>query len=269
MEPPRRKPSSPIIVEDRVLPGAVHELREIEPASERVTARPPAIPHDHKPPPLPVARPAQRIPTAIGMPVPQNAPPPMRPKLDSHEVAAETLLEELAETSKEKRAAQAEAEDLRRQLRELDHSNHLPRVEAAPVTTPPPKRTDWAKAVFGLLGALTLFLGGLGTYLGARAATKEQHVDVVEQKQAAQQVVVDPLPAKVVNVERGETSCKEWARAWDDYNRQVLGKLGVIIPPQPNAPPTKPIEAHTIVRRPNAVTGGPVLEVTTLPPPLP
>lgn len=193
----------------------------------------------------------------------------MRPKLDSHEVAAETLLEELAETSKEKRAAQAEADDLRRQLRELDHSNHLPRVEVAPRSSLPPKRTEWAKLLFGLGGAVTLFLGGLGTYLGARAATKEQHVDVVEQKQAAQQVVVDPLPAKVVNVERGETSCKEWARAKDDYDRQVFGKLGVVIPLQPNAAPTKPIDAHTIVRRPNAITGAPVLEIVTAPPPLP
>ena len=245
----------------------------IPPASDTVSTAPPPAPDRRDPPrQYQVARPVPREDTLVSSP----PPVPMRPKLDSVEISHQTLLHDWAARGEEiraeeaaRRAAQAEADELRRQLRDLDRSNHLPHVEVAPRGSLPPKRTDWAKGFFGLMGALTLFLGGLGTYLGARAATREQHVDVVEQKQAAQQVVVDPLPAKVVSVERGESSCKAWARATDDYNRQVWGKLGVVIPPQPNSPPVTPIKSHAIVRRANALTGAPLLEIETPPPPLP
>lgn len=156
------------------------------------------------PPPLPVTETDERTLVGIGV-------PPPRPKLDSVEVATETLLAELAEASNEKRAAEAEAEQLRQQLRALEHSNHLPRLDVAPVSSPPPKRSDWVKAAFGLLGAVTLFLGGLGTYLGARAATKENKVDNVAAKQAQQQAVTDPLPEKV--------------SATDRYNRLMAAAL--------------------------------------------
>jgi len=200
MEPPKRKPSSTLIIREELAAGAVHELRPIQPITERQTARPPPIPYDPKP--SPIARPVPRTQTAVGMPAPPSDPPPMRPKLDSQEIRTDILLAEIAAKGQEAREAEAEAAALRRQLRELDHSNHVPRVEVVPASSPPPKRGDWLKALFGLLGAITLFLGGLGTYLGARAAAKENKVDNVAAKQAQQQAVTDPLQEKVTATDR-------------------------------------------------------------------
>ena len=139
-EPPRRKPSSPVIEE--MAPGAIHELRKVQPMSERPTVPPPAIPHDPKP--APFARHAPRSPTVIGMPAPPSLPA-MRERQDSTEISNQTLLDELAARGDEaraeaaaRRAAQAEADELRRQLRELDRSNHLPHVEVAPRSSLPP-----------------------------------------------------------------------------------------------------------------------------------
>lgn len=227
---PKRPPSSTTLpavdVVEEWAPGAVHELRPITASTDTATTvrPPPPMPREPPkeyqrprssvamprltPPPLP---PSESIEKTMAGPLPKLDVPPPRPKLDSVEVATETLLAELAEASNEKRAAEAEAEQLRQQLRALEHSNHLPRVDVAPVSSPPPKRSDWVKAAFGLLGAITLFLGGLGTYLGARAATKENKVDNVAAKQAQQQAVTDPLPEKV--------------SATDRYNRLMAAAL--------------------------------------------
>lgn len=208
-EPPRRKPSSTLIVREEVAVGAVHELKPIQPIGERATVKPPPIPADVTPP---SARRVPRAPTLLASPAPPAMPPPlpMRDKLDSHDISTDALLTELAETGNEKRAAVAEAEELRRQLRELDRSNRLPRVEVI-TESKPPKRTDWAKAALGLVTAVSVFLGGLGTYLGARAATKEEKVDNVAAKQLQQQAVTDPLSDKVT--------------AADRYNRSLAAAL--------------------------------------------
>ncbi len=198
-------------------------------------------------------------PTLVGM-------PPPREKLDSREISTDTLLAELARESEEKRAARLEARELRQAL---DASRSTPHAEASPPSSAPPKRADWAKMFYGLGGAFTLFLGGLGTYLGARAVGQESAVTNVEAKTSAQATVTADLTPRVTAVERDASSCKAWARAQDDYMRQVFGKLGVVIPPQPNAPPVEAIKAVARVRKPNAITNAPLLEVQTPPPPLP
>lgn len=202
--------------------------------------------------------------TLVGSP----APPP-RPQQDSREVATETLLIELAERATAEREARAEAEELRLQLRALDAAHRLPRVEAAAESSRPPKRSDWAKLLFGLGGALTLFLGAAGTYLGARAAAQEGKVDHVAAVSSAQQVVVGPLPEKVQATERAAVDCRKWAREYSDYERQVFRASGIVIPEPPNSPPVTPIKTVARVRKANSVTSAPILEVLTPPPELP
>lgn len=186
---------------------------------------------------------------------------------DSQEISTDTLLRELAAEAEAKRVARAESDELRKQLRELDAAHRVPRVEA-PVSSPP-KRADWLKLGYKIGGAVTLFLGSLGTYLGARAAAQEHKVDNVAAAASAQKVVVDPLPSQVAQVERGADGCREWARLYADYDRQIFRKMGVIIPEPENAKPVEPIKTRAPMRKPNAVTGAPVLEVLTPPPPLP
>jgi hypothetical protein len=187
---------------------------------------------------------------------------------DSREISTDTLLTELAAKAEAERAARAEAEELRRQLRALDESaRRLPKVELA--TSNPPKRADWLKLVYALGGALTLFLGGLGTYLGARASANGDKVDRVAAATSAQKIVVDPLPKQVAQVERGADGCREWARLYSDYDRQIFRKMGIIIPEPENAKPVDPISTRAPMRKPNTVSGALVLEVLTPPPPLP
>ena len=275
LDPPRRRPSGAMI--DRVEPGAVNA-----PHAEAPTGPPPAP--DRRSPPVAYRAPRPSLqaivvprlqaeqasgldeswePTLHGV-GPSSVPPmpPAREKLDSVETSAGRLLDELM-------AERKESAELRQQLRALDVSYHQPRVEVAPISHPP-KKAEWAKLLFGLGGALTLFLGAAGTYLGARAATKEQAVENVAAAASAQRIVVDPLPGQIKEVARDTGDCRSWARAWDDYNRQVLGKMGVIIPEQPNAPPVKSLEFDAVpMRRNGVVTGGPLLRVRTPPPPLP
>lgn len=177
-EKPPRPGSSPRFSVTEIVPrDAIHPLRPIEPSSERDTLRPP--------PPLPRAPPVKRTPTAIGMPVP--APPPMRPKLDSREVATETLLAELAAKGDEVRAAEARAEQLRLEL------------EAAKVVIPPPEprlrdveRAERHLAWLKVAGALVAILGAGTTYLSIRAnSVVEPRVDNVLAKQDASKLVAD------------------------------------------------------------------------------
>ncbi len=190
-----------------------------------------------------------------------------RGQLDSGEIRTDILLTELAAKAEAERAARAESDELRRQLRELDSAARLPRVQVS--ISDPPKRSDWLKLFYKIGGAVTLFLGGLGTYLGARAVGQEHAVDKVAAAASAQKVIVAPLPEKVQQNERATDGCKVWARATDDYYRQVFGKLGVRIPEQPNAMPITPIETRAPKHRPNAITSAPLLEVLTPPPALP
>ena len=265
-KPPRPGPPRLPAVRDEVSPGAVHALRP--------------IPHDDTPTPLPPPPDRRPLPrgyaghrgsvsgvlgqssadeeehTLIGV-APPPAPPP-RDRLDSVEIAAGRLLDELA-------TERRESEDLRRQLRDADAAR---RAEAARIQSPPPKRADWAKAGLALVGALSLFLGGAGTYLGARAAAQESTVSRVEAKTTAQATVTTDLSPRVVELERDNRALLAWVRARDDYDRQVFHTLGVEIPPQVNAPPVKPLETRA-PRRTSAVRGGVVVEILTAPPELP
>ncbi len=182
--------------------------------------------------------------------------------MDSMEVSAGALLDELA-------AERAESAELRRALRALDAGHRLPQVEPSTLTSRPPKRGDWVKAGFAFLGALTLALGGLGTYLGARAAGQESTVAKVEAKTNAQTSVTTDLSPRVLELERQNRALLDWAREHEDYDRQVFRRLGVSIPQQVNAPPVTPIETRAPRHKPNTVTGAPVLEVLSPPPMLP
>ena len=275
--PPRQSSSRLPAVEERYAAGAIHS-----PHAEAPTSPPPAP--DRREPPIAYRAPrtpsgavvVPRLqveqapdldeswePTLHGVGPSSVSPmPPAREKLDSVETSAGRLLDELM-------AERKESAELRQQLRALDAGYHQPRVEVAPISHPP-KKAEWAKLLFGLGGALTLFLGAAGTYLGARAATKEQAVENVAAAASAQKIVVDPLPGQIKEVARDTGDCRSWARAWDDYNRQVLGKMGVIIPEQPNAPPVKSLEFDAVpMRRNGIVTSGPLLRVRTPPPQLP
>ncbi|HEY3253752.1 MAG TPA: hypothetical protein VGJ91_07375 [Polyangiaceae bacterium] len=186
-------------------------------------------------------------------------PPPAEPrsKLDSLEISAESLLDELAKKNRE-------TEELRRAL---DAANRSPRGGGS--LTPPPDRKAFLKLALQLGGALVLLMGAATAWLSAHTANVEAKVDRVEVDRKLDKVVTDPLPEKVQTNERDATGCKAWARATDDYYRQVFGKLGVSIPQQPNALPITPIETRAPKHKPNAVTGAPVLEVLTPPPALP
>lgn len=192
-EPPRRKPSSPLIVREETAPGAIHSLRPVDPASERATV---------KPPPLPVAKPAPRTPTAIGMPVPTSGPTlaPMRDKLDSVEVAADGLFdlvaqkntelaakdEALAAKGEELLAAEATAAKLRL---ELDAAKVV--VPTAP-TAAAMERAERHVAWLKVAGAVVAILGAGTTYLSIRAnSVVEPRVDNVLAKQDASKLVAD------------------------------------------------------------------------------
>jgi hypothetical protein len=119
---------------------------------------------------------------------------PMRGKLDSREISTEVILSELASKGQEARAAQAEAAELRLQLRAHDAAYRLPKVEASRSTRPPTK-IAWVKLTFSLLGALTVALGGIGAYFESRVADQSRKVENVEVKQKATDIVTEPLPA--------------------------------------------------------------------------
>lgn len=172
---------------------------------------------------------------------------------DSREIPIETLLSEMAAKSEQARAAKADADALREELAEARGS----------------ERKALVRLAYKLGTPLVLLMGAATAWLGAHTAKVEEKVDRVEASRTLDKVATDPLPEKVQTNERDAVSCRVWAAAWDDYNRQVWGKLGVSIPQQPNALPYKAIETRAPRHKPNAVTGAPTLEVLTPPPALP
>ena len=260
---PPRPGHRPPVIEENVASGP-HTPPPPD-ASGDTTAPPPAP--DRRPPPKQYAR-RGSVSGVLG-PVDEIdevdiTPEPIRRKLDSMDVAVDHVLEQLME---ERRSG----EELRRQLREMQAAHHVPNIEQ-PHQLPssaPPKYTDWAKAVFALMGAVTLTLGSVGTYLGARAASQDGKVDHVAAVSSAQKIIVAPLPQQVAEAVRGTAECRRWAREDADYNRQVFRAAGIYIPEPENAPPATPIKTVARLRKPNAVTGAPILEVLTPQPDLP
>ncbi len=183
--------------------------------------------------------------------------PPRQPATesihDSREIPIETLLSELAAKGDEVRAAKAEAEALREALADARGRDRKALVRLA----------------YKLGTPLVLLMGAATAWLGAHTAKVEEKVDRVEQNRTLDKVVTDPLPEKVKTNERATGDCREWAVAVDDYYRQVFAASGIIIPQQPNAKPVTPIATRAPLHKAHAVTGAPVLEVLTPPPPLP
>lgn len=269
--PPRRDPPGGLL--EHNVSRAPHT-----PVPPRDTAPPPVA--DPRPPPVeyrarraPVVAPPLSAPTAPSLrdlgPGERTIPglAPAREKMDTGEQSSLSLLQALAQRGQEARDARTEADELRRLL--VANSVHrLPQVEAARGSLPP-KKSEWVKAVFGLLGALTLALGGLGTYLGARAASQESTVSRVEAKTDAQTTATTDLAPRVLELERQNRTLVEWAREYADYDRQIFARLGVTVPRPIGAPPSAPIDVTARVRRTNVVTSAPILEVNTQPPALP
>lgn len=191
-ELPKRKPSSPLIVREELAPGAIHDLKRIVPMAERPTSPPPAIPHD----PVPKARPVPRTQTVVGMPAPPSEPPlKMRPKLDSREVAAETLLAELAAKGEEVRALRAELE--------------AKKVVVEPAPPPDlPTRGQWSVLLYKFGGALVAILVPCGAYLAYRVETLAPRVTQAETKQTTQQ--------------KTTTTVEDRVKALESYNRALL-----------------------------------------------
>ena len=274
---------------DEVAVGAVHSLHPTE--AERPT-KPPPFPTMPKPPPRgfegprktltaltalvvpsvrgsrPDAEPTDEH-TLIGSPAPQSLPP-MRSKLDSVDLRTDVLLEQYRLESEGRRAeasarlrAEGEALELRRAL------DAMRRAPPVILSAPAPDRKAWLHLAYSIGGGVVLLIGAATAWLGAHTAKVESKADNTEEKRAADKVVTAPLPEKVQAVERQSTDCQTWARLYADYDRQVFAKLGVIIPERPNALPSEPIKTQARVRRANTVTSAPILEVLTLPPPLP
>lgn len=216
-------------------------------------------------------------PTSLGLgpvrrPVPSNPPPAERGRQASHhdddrdsqEISADTILAELAKQAQEARDAKAEAAALRRAL-------GATRTASAESTgsAPAPDRKAFLTLLYSFGGALVLLMGAATAWLGAHTAKVEDKIDKTEEQRKADKAVVAPLPEKVQTAERDAIDCREWARLTADYDRQVFGKLGVIIPQPENAKPVEPIKTRAPLHRSNSVTGAPVLEVLTPQPPLP
>jgi len=211
--------------------------------------------------------PATEPPPALPAKPPKEYAAP-RPRLDtirdSHEISVDTILTELAGKAEEARAAKVEAEALRAAL---EASKKAPPVIGS--LTPPPDRKAFLKLAYALGTGLAGLITVATVWLGAHTAKVESKTDATEEKRQADKVVTAPLPEKVQAVERSATDCRTWAAATDDYYRQVFGKAGILIPPQPNAKPVTPIETRAPRRKPNTIGNGIVLEVLTPPPPLP
>lgn len=234
------------------------------------TARPPA---DPRPPPAQYARPRTmvRAPSVGGPPplpatdtdehtlagiAPPSAPPD-EPDRDSGLIAADG-------TFRLYQAEHARAEALAAEL-------VAAKREATPEERPssPPTGAQWRSLLYKLVAAVLALVAAATVGIEAYTQYVKLKVDVLSAKVTAQEVVTKPLPGAAASADKSADACREWARATDDYHRQIFSKLGVIIPPQPNAMPVTEIKTRAAVRKPNAVTGAPVLEVLTLPPALP
>jgi len=199
------------------------------------TERPPA---DRRPPPKELAAPRAPLPS----------------------IRDQTL----AELAEEARAAKAEADALREALAASKRA-----TPSEDSLAPGAERKALLRLAYKLGTPLVLLMGAATAWLTAHTANVERKIDRVEETRKLDKVVTDPLPEKVQTNERDATGCKAWAAAWEDYSRQVWAKQGISIPPHPNALPVTPIETRAPRHKANTVTGAPVLEVLTPPPPLP
>jgi len=134
-------------------------------------------------------QPEEHETTLVGMPPRPGAAEGAR---DGREIQIETLLRELADAE---RVARAEAEKLRVDLAAA--------LRAAPsASSLPPSRGDWLKGGYKLMGAVTLFLGILGTYLGGRSLTKESTVENVAAASSAQKTATSTVEERVKALEK-------------------------------------------------------------------
>lgn len=124
--------------------------------------------------------------------------------------------------------------------------------------------------LFKLLAALIALAAALTVTAQFVNVLLEPIVKKLEAKQDAQAVVIGPLPAAAASADKSADACRDWARAYDDYNRQVLAKAGIIVPERDNAPPVTPIELdQTPLPRSGKLTAAPMVRIKTKPPQLP
>lgn len=133
------------------------------------------------------------------------APPSFAPKdlRDSHEITTDTLLKEAADRAAKLRDAEAQLAAKEAELERLraEAASAKPQERAAPPSVPP-TRGDILKAGYKLVGALTLFLGVVSTYLGGRALTKESAVDNVAAANSAQKTATLTVEERVKALEK-------------------------------------------------------------------
>jgi hypothetical protein len=201
--------------------------------------------------------------------------------LNANDTLAARVAEKNAELAKIRVAHDAEIAKMRAEL-DAERRKQAP----IPSLVPPAQVEQYERKLEkkshkpindGALKALLLKLGaaltGLVVVLTTSAQLLNQYVEWklknVEAKQSAQAETLKPLPAAAASADKSADACRDWAKATDDYNRQVFAKLGVIIPQQPNAMPVTEIKTRAPVRKGNSVTGAPVLEIITAPPKLP
>ncbi len=248
-EPPRR--------------GTLPSVTEVNAARGPHTPIPPPDVRTKPPPAMPMDPPRQYArrpePTLVGSP----APPPPSSIRDSHEISVDSILTELASKAEEARLAKAEADALREAL---TAAQRLPSPDSL---SPGAERKALIKLAYKLGTPLVLLMGAATAWLSAHTANVEAKVDRVEETRKMDKVVTDPLPEKISTNERAAVSCQEWARAYDDYNRQIWARFGVAIPRHPNALPSSAVEFSAPKAKPNRLSGGVILEVRTPPPPLP
>lgn len=229
-EPPRRKPSKPIIVDEREEPGAHRPYREPS-FGERPTppdrlttlAAPDRRPRPSNPPPAeslpppafrrepaedgpPLTRP--RAATLTGMPAPPSEPPRADGDRDSTEIAvnsASSLADQLGQRARELSAAKvesaeakAETEDLRRQLDAATKTQVL----SEPPDEKQLRKARLHSALLKFLGSATALAAAVATYLSVTAHTElTPRVDNVVAKQDAQRAENSDLPDRVKKIE--------------------------------------------------------------------
>lgn len=258
-EPPRRGVPIGRITEVNAAHGPHTPVPPGPPASDTATTlRPPA---DPRPPPRGFAGPRQLVRQ------PPVAPPPLPAPLGRADAENEQTLVGLG-----------------------PHSEGSPAPTVAPSLVPPAEveryerklaQKAWRQArrqpmsgeakaqLLKLVAAVTGFIAAGTITLQLVNAWLEPRIKNVEAKVHAQEVVTKPLPAAAASADKSADACRDWARAYAEYDRQIFAKLGVVIPLPEGAQPSKPIDTQARVRKANEVTGAPILEVKTAPPPLP
>lgn len=126
------------------------------------------------------------------MPAPPSDPPPEN-RRDSREISMEAVLGELHAKGEAVRKAEAEKAELAAELETARRAPTLPQDV--------PTRAMWHSSLFKLLGVLTLLGAAATGWIEVHTANVSTHVDNLAAKQVAQEVVTDPLPARVAQLE--------------------------------------------------------------------